>query len=84
MLTQRNLRCEIKSLRGKGMTRLSKCIECGSTKLVRRKKNFTFETKNPGFLRVRQKCLECSNCGESYFNDEEVNQLSKKIMKKLK
>ena len=65
------------------MTRLSKCIECGSTKLEEKEKTFAFEVKNPGFLRVRQKCLECSNCGESYFDDEEINQLSKKIKKKL-
>lgn len=69
---------------GEIMSRLNKCIECGSTKLVEKEKNFTFEIKNPGSVKVRQKCLECSNCGESYFNDEEVNQLSKKIMKKLK
>ena len=66
------------------MARLSKCIECDSTKLVEREKDFMFETKNSRFLRIRQKCLECTNCGESYFNEKEMNQLSKKIDKKMK
>lgn len=66
------------------MTRLNRCIECGSTKLVSKKKNFTFEVENPGSVKVRQKCLECSNCGKSYFDDEEINQLSKKIKRKLR
>jgi len=66
------------------MSKLNRCIECGSSKLVKRKKDFTFEVKNPGSVRVRQNCVECSNCGKSYFDDEQINQLSKKIMKKLK
>jgi len=66
------------------VSRLSRCIECGSTKLISKKKNFTFEVKNPGSVKIKQGCLECSNCGESYFDDEEINQLSKKIMNKLK
>lgn len=66
------------------MTRLSKCIECDSTKFESREKNFIFETKNSRFLKVKQRCLECSNCGECYFDDEEMNQLSKKIDKKMK
>jgi YgiT-type zinc finger domain-containing protein len=64
------------------MARLTKCIECGSTKLVIRKKDFTFEVKNPGTIKIKN--LECCNCGESYFDDKEVTEISRKINRKLK
>lgn len=66
------------------MGRLKRCIECGSSKLVKRRKDFMFEVENPGYVKVKQGCLECSNCGKSYFDNNEINQLSKKIMKKLR
>ena len=66
------------------MNKLESCIECGSEKLQTKEKEFTFEIKNPGSVKIKQKCLECSNCGKSYFDDKQINQLSEKIIKKTK
>lgn len=66
-------------------TKMSKCIECGSKDLRTVKKNMTFNRKNPGVIKInKQKCIECNNCGEIYFDEKQSDELAKKIDKKIK
>jgi len=66
-------------------TKMSRCIECGSKKLAVVKKNLTFERSNPGKIKVNdQECIECKNCGELYFDEEQSDELARKIDKKIK
>ncbi len=64
---------------------MSKCIECGSKKLEIVKKNLTFDRSNPGKIKINnQKCIECKNCGELYFDEKQSDSLARKIDKKIK
>jgi len=64
--------------------KLTRCIECDSEDLVEKEKDFTFQLPNPRSIKVRQRCTECSNCGKSYFDNDQANELSDKILKKTK
>ena len=65
--------------------KISKCIECGSNDLKTVKKNLEFERRNPGKIKIKdQKCIECKNCGELYFDEEQSDDLARKIDRKIK
>jgi len=64
---------------------MSKCIERGSKDLRTVKKDLTFNRKNPGIIKIsKQKCIECKNCGEIYFDEKQSDELAKNIDKKIK
>jgi YgiT-type zinc finger domain-containing protein len=64
---------------------MRKCIECGSKDLKTVKKNLEFERKNPGKIKIKdQVCIECGNCGELYFDEQQSDDLAKKIDRKLR
>jgi YgiT-type zinc finger domain-containing protein len=63
---------------------MKRCIECGGKDLKTVKRNLEFRRENPGKIRVKgQGCIECSNCGEIYFDEKQSDDLAKKIDKKL-
>jgi len=65
--------------------KMSKCIECGSKDLTIAKKNFSFNRNNPSTIKINnQKCIECKNCGEIYFDEKQSDEMAKKIDKKIK
>ena len=65
--------------------KMSKCIECGNKYLKTVKKNLEFERKNPGKIKIKnQVCIECDNCGELYFDEEQSNELARKTDKRIK
>ncbi len=44
-----------------------------------------FERNNPGMIRVEsQECIEYANCGETYFDERQSEELARKIDCKLK
>ena len=66
------------------LRKMDKCIECGSSDLKIAKKDLTFD-KNPKKIIIdNQECIECENCGELYFDENQSDELAKKIDKKLK
>mgnify|MGYP001571633875 CR=1 FL=1 len=60
------------------------CVRCGSNniKLVDKKLQFNFP--NPGTIVVVQKCNECQECGETYFDKNQITELSSKIEQEKK
>ena len=59
---------------------IKRCPECKSTDLhIRPNEKFDFMRPNPGPISVRQTCIQCRNCGEEYFDDEQMTELSKKM-----
>jgi YgiT-type zinc finger domain-containing protein len=65
--------------------KMSKCIECGSKDLVTVKKNMSFNKRNPGIIKIdNQKCIECKNCGEIYFDEKQSAELARKIDERIK
>jgi YgiT-type zinc finger domain-containing protein len=64
---------------------MKKCIECGSRNMRTVKKNLEFERRNPSKIKIKnQECIECRNCGELYFNEEQSDNLARKIDMKIK
>jgi len=62
-----------------------KCIECGSSDVRTARKDMEFERSNPGKIRIeKQECMECSNCGEIYFDGKQSDSLARKIDSKMK
>ena len=55
------------------------CVRCGSHNIKTVEKHLQFTFPNPGTLEVDQKCSECQECGETYFNDKQISELSHKI-----
>jgi YgiT-type zinc finger domain-containing protein len=55
------------------------CAVCGSTNLRQKVREMEFKIPNPGKVAVRQRCKECQECGERYFDDRQIAELSKKI-----
>lgn len=64
---------------------IKKCIECGSDDLKIVKKDMELKRDNPGLIKMRGlEQIECQNCGESYFDDEQMTKLTRKIDKEIK
>lgn len=55
------------------------CVRCGSHDIKTVEKRLEFTFPNPGTLKIEQKCNECQECGETYFNSEQMTELSDKI-----
>ena len=56
---------------------MDKCAMCGSERLEKRKKEHTFENKDGKKTIVNILGLECLDCGEVYFDDEDLKDLNK-------
>ena len=64
---------------------INECIICHSKDVKPVKRDMKFERKNPGTITVHnQECTECQNCGEQYFDEEQMEDISKKIDKGIK
>lgn len=64
---------------------IKKCIECDSSSLKVVKKNVELRRGNPGLITVpKLEQIQCQNCGESYFDDNQMTKLAKEIDKKIK
>ncbi len=55
------------------------CVRCGSHSIETVEKKMQFNMPNPGLIAVVQKCNECQECGETYFDDNQIAELSKKL-----
>lgn len=63
---------------------IKRCVDCGSNNLVSIKKNVELRKSNPGLMTIpKVKQVQCQNCGECYFDDEQMTKLSAAIDKKL-
>lgn len=59
---------------------IKKCIECGSGNLKTVKKDVELKRSNPGIIRIQgMEQIQCQNCGESYFDDKQMTELTRKI-----
>ena len=55
------------------------CVRCGSHNIETVEKRMQFNMPNPGMVTVVQRCNECQECGETYFDDNQMSELSKKL-----
>lgn len=55
------------------------CVKCGSSNVILKKKEMEFKLPNPGSVEVVQECNECQECGETYFDSEQMHELSKSL-----
>lgn len=58
------------------------CVKCGSENLIDVEKEIEIPVSNPKSIVIVQKLNECQDCGEIYFNKEQMEELSKKINEK--
>lgn len=59
---------------------IKRCPECKSADIhIRPNERFNFVKPNPGPISVNQTCIKCNHCGEEYFDDAQMTELSKKI-----
>ncbi|MBU3896605.1 MAG: YgiT-type zinc finger protein [Nanoarchaeota archaeon] len=64
---------------------IKKCVECGSKDLKTVKKDMELERSNPGTIKISKlEQLQCQNCGESYFDDKQMTELTRKIDQLIK
>lgn len=54
------------------------CVKCGSENLKKVDKEVEFKI-NPKIVKIRQRCTECQECGEEYFNEKEMDEMSDKL-----
>lgn len=55
------------------------CVICGSREIKPEKKELTLELQNPGRIRILQDCQVCKECGETYYSEEQVTEISRKL-----
>jgi uncharacterized protein with PIN domain len=58
------------------------CVRCGSNHIEVVEKELEFNFPNPGIVTVFQKCNECQECGEMYFDKKQIAELSHKLDEK--
>lgn len=64
---------------------MKKCVECGSTDLKNVKKDMELKRNNPGIIKLSKlKQIQCQNCGESYFDEKQMTELTRKIDQMVK
>lgn len=63
---------------------LPECIDCGSANLKEVEKDIIFGSGNPRIVEIKQKVIECQNCGKWYTNEKQSSELAKKIDAQLK
>jgi YgiT-type zinc finger domain-containing protein len=55
------------------------CVMCGSENLKKAKRKIEFKISNPGKIEIEQRCTECQECGDTYYNKKEIKELSDKL-----
>ncbi len=55
------------------------CVRCGSDKIVTKDAKIVIELPNPGERTFIQSGSVCEDCGDTYFNNEQIKELSQKI-----
>lgn len=55
------------------------CVMCGSDEIKTQIKEVAFNLPNPGVITVSQECGVCTECGETYYSEEQLSELSKKV-----
>jgi uncharacterized protein with PIN domain len=58
---------------------LDMCTTCGSEDIRVEEKDLEFDLPNPSKIRVRSTCMVCHECGDEYFDRNQISELSKKI-----
>jgi YgiT-type zinc finger domain-containing protein len=58
------------------------CVRCGSGNIKTVSKRLQFTFPNPGTVTVTEECNECQECGETYFSEGQMHELSLKLKEK--
>ena len=61
---------------------LHECPICGGI-LLKTEKAVAFKTPNPGEIIIETSCFECQQCGEDIFNEDQTDELAKKVDEQL-
>lgn len=59
---------------------IKECVVCNSKDLKVVKWAMIFQRQTPGDIAIpEQECIECQNCGEHYFDENQASEAAKKI-----